>query len=256
MNQSGWVKGYSNYLMPITPDKSSPNRDLEWPADYQIEFLSDFTNTTPFSKMPINFKVTNITTGKEVQAEVFDNNGTKQFDAGDDIVIIQYVGTQYKLTWRIGYDVNVNAPFSAPPVAGDIFRITTNKPFLQDDYFTFSTQSSKIDVTSAQNDLNKIAVVPNPYISTDKWEKRNVSQTGRGERRIDFTNLPANCTIRIYTITGSLIKTLYKDSSPTDGALSWNLVTEDGMDVAYGLYIYHVDAPTIGEKIGKFAIIK
>ncbi len=38
--------------------------------------------------------------------------------------------------------------------------------------------------------------------------------------------------------------------------ISWNLVTEDGMDIAYGLYIYHVDAPGIGEKIGKFAIIK
>ncbi len=28
------------------------------------------------------------------------------------------------------------------------------------------------------------------------------------------------------------------------------------MDVAYGLYIYHINAPDIGEKIGKFAIIK
>jgi hypothetical protein len=242
--------------MPISADKSSPNRDLAWPADYEIEFLSDFTNTTPLSKMPINFKVTNLTDGREVKAEVFDNNGTKQFDAGDDIVIIEYVGTQYRLTWRIGYSEDVNAPYSAPPVAGDIFRITTNKPFLKGDYFTFSTQSSKVDIASAQGDLDKIDVVPNPYISADKWEKRNVSQTGRGERRIDFTNLPTNCTVRIYTVNGALVKTLHKDSSPTNGSLSWNLVTEDGMDIAYGLYIYHVDAPGIGEKIGKFAIIK
>ena len=52
------------------------------------------------------------------------------------------------------------------------------------------------------------------------------------------------------------IKTLYKDSSPNDGSVSWNLVTDDGMDVAYGLYIYHVDAPRVGTHIGKFAIIK
>jgi hypothetical protein len=28
------------------------------------------------------------------------------------------------------------------------------------------------------------------------------------------------------------------------------------MDAAYGVYIYHVDAPNVGEHIGKFALIK
>jgi len=49
---------------------------------------------------------------------------------------------------------------------------------------------------------------------------------------------------------------LYKDSGPENGSISWNLVSEDGMEIAYGLYIYHVDAPDIGEYIGKFAVIK
>jgi hypothetical protein len=93
-------------------------------------------------------------------------------------------------------------------------------------------------------------------VATNRWEKRTISLTGRGERRIDFINLPSECTIRIYTITGALIKTLSKDSAPTDGSISWNLISEDGMDIAYGLYIYHVDAPELGEKIGKFAVIK
>ena len=29
-------------------------------------------------------------------------------------------------------------------------------------------------------------------------------------------------------------------------------VIKDGLEIAYGLYIYHVDAPNVGEKIGKF----
>ena len=57
-------------------------------------------------------------------------------------------------------------------------------------------------------------------------------------------------------MSGALVKTLTKDSGPYDGSLSWNLVTEDGMDCAYGVYIYHVDAPGIGEYVGKFSIIK
>jgi hypothetical protein len=73
---------------------------------------------------------------------------------------------------------------------------------------------------------------------------------------IQFKHLPANCTVRVYTVTGALVKTLSKSSSPSDGSLSWDLVSDDGMDIAYGLYIYHVDAPGIGAFIGKFAVVK
>ena len=83
-----------------------------------------------------------------------------------------------------------------------------------------------------------------------------MNSSGRGERRIDFIHLPAICTIRIYTLAGALVKTLYKDSSFDDGTLSWDLITEDGMDAAYGVYVYNIEAPNVGETIGKFALIK
>ncbi|HEX2981936.1 MAG TPA: hypothetical protein VHO28_00180, partial [Ignavibacteriales bacterium] len=101
-----------------------------------------------------------------------------------------------------------------------------------------------------------INVVPNPYIGAAGWERKSAYSTGHGERKIDFINLPSSCTIRIFTIAGALVKTIVKESSPMDGAISWNLVSDDGMDIAYGLYVYHVDAPGIGEYIGKFAVIK
>ena len=69
-------------------------------------------------------------------------------------------------------------------------------------------------------------------------------------------NLPPTCTIRIYTITGQLVQTLQHDAGIADGQLAWDLVSKDGMNIAYGVYIYHVDAPGIGEKIGRFAVIK
>ena len=36
----------------------------------------------------------------------------------------------------------------------------------------------------------------------------------------------------------------------------WNLLNRDGFGVAYGIYIAHIDAPGVGEKILKFALIK
>ncbi len=252
-----FVESISNLNMIVTADNSSPARDVRWPADFEIEFAGEnMVYTTPFTKMQVPFKVTNLTTGQPADAEVFDNNNNKKFDLGDDIAIIQYVGTTWKLTWRIGYYRPTVTTVAIEPRAGDKFIVATTKPFKTGDYFTFTTKAASVNTSHAKEQLNRIAVVPNPYIAAASWEKRNINYTGRGERRLDFIHLPQKCTIRIYTVTGSLVKTLYKDSGPQDGSVSWNLVSEDGMDIAYGLYIYHVDAPEVGEYIGKFAVIK
>ena len=49
---------------------------------------------------------------------------------------------------------------------------------------------------------------------------------------------------------------LYKDDNSLDVTVSWDLTTQDGTDTAYGVYVYYVDAPGVGEKTGKFALIK
>ena len=41
-----------------------------------------------------------------------------------------------------------------------------------------------------------------------------------------------------------------------DGQEAWNMLNKNGQEIAFGIYIYHVEAPEIGEKIGKFAVIK
>jgi len=99
-------------------------------------------------------------------------------------------------------------------------------------------------------------VVPNPYVVTAAWEPQHVFKSGRGERKIDFIHLPAQCTIKIFTVRGYLVAAIEHDSLINDGSESWNLLSKDGMEIAYGVYIYHVDAPGIGSKIGKFGVIK
>lgn len=136
--------------------------------------------------------------------------------------------------------------------------IYTRKPYASGDYFSFATKGMTVSGSAANKSLSDILVVPNPYMSTATWEPRSIYPTGRGTRKIDFIHLPAKCTIRIYTISGALVKTIQKDDSNLNngGAISWDLVSDDGMDIAYGIYIFHVDAPGIGSYIGKFAVIK
>lgn len=257
-SQTGWLIGQSNLQMPVVADASSPAKDIAWPADYELHWIDGVAATTPFFKIPIEFFVINATRGDTVEAEVFDNDASKSLTIGDEIVIIERVqNNDFRLTWRISYMQPAGIGYQPKyPQPGDVFLVKTSKQYMQGDYFTFSTKAANVDNEKAKNSLKKIDVVPNPYIAQAKWERRNLNQTGRGERRIDFVNLPAKCRINIYTVAGSLVKTLYKDGGPEDGTVSWNLVTEDGMDAAYGLYIYHVKADNVGEHIGKFALIK
>jgi hypothetical protein len=49
---------------------------------------------------------------------------------------------------------------------------------------------------------------------------------------------------------------LEHNSNLANGQEPWNLISQDGMDISFGMYVFHVTAPGIGEKIGKFGIIK
>ena len=73
-------------------------------------------------------------------------------------------------------------------------------------------------------------------------------------RRLEFRGIPAGGTVTIYTVRGELVQTLHHDGSIT-GMVPWDLRTKDNLDIAPGLYVFHVDS-SVGEYIGKFAIIK
>jgi hypothetical protein len=100
-----------------------------------------------------------------------------------------------------------------------------------------------------------IYVVPNPYRGSAQWDLTPNAADPTGTH-VDFYNMPDGAwTLRIFTISGDLVQTLRQDGS-TAGFVAWDLRTKDNLDVAPGLYVYHVDAPKLGSYIGKFAVIK
>jgi hypothetical protein len=113
--------------------------------------------------------------------------------------------------------------------------------------YTFNTNDLKTELNSNEAAVNALAlinVVPNPYYAYSAYETNQI------ENRVKFTNLPEKCTIRIYTVSGILIRKLTKDSPIT--SLDWDLKNQAGIPIASGLYIVHVDVPGVGEKILKF----
>ena len=116
-------------------------------------------------------------------------------------------------------------------------------------------RAGALDNTLASQQLDNIYVVPNPYVGAASWERAS-GAIGRGERKIEFFNLPRECTIRIFNIRGELIRIIEHEGAFNDGSASWDLKSNDSEDIAYGIYFYHVEAPGIGEYVDKFAVIK
>ena len=131
-----------------------------------------------------------------------------------------------------------------------------HKPFTSSDIYQFSSVSNYIDKQLASSRLDNIYVVPNPYIAANAFESENIFSNGRGPRLIQFRNLPAQCIIRIYTVSGELVNIIDHSTTINNGMASWDLLTKDNLSASYGVYIFHVEADGIGEHIGKFALIK
>jgi hypothetical protein len=143
-----------------------------------------------------------------------------------------------------------------PPKGGDVYYLALNIPFGGNDVFSFKTTAQFINQEKARAEFQQEPyVVPNPYVGSASFEAERFAVSGRGERRLEFRSLPANCTIRIYTVRGELVQTLHHDGS-NDGYVAWDLRTKDNLDIAPGLYIFHIDGNDAGTHTGKFAIIK
>ncbi|MHB8578773.1 MAG: hypothetical protein ACYDA4_02805, partial [Ignavibacteriaceae bacterium] len=205
-----------------------------------------------------NFQVWDKYNNQKVKYYFWDttsSNTAGNINAGDYIIVWQQFGSLWKQIWKFSFVPTPNQTVILP-ANGAVAELKINTPFRSGDVFKFTTSVPIVDIPKAKSDMNKIAVVPNPYVGAARWEPQRLTSTGRGERRIYFIHLPQSATIRIYTISGDLVKTLYHNSSMLDGQEPWDLTSNSGMDIAPGIYIYQVDAPGIGTKIDKFAIIK
>ncbi len=95
---------------------------------------------------------------------------------------------------------------------------------------------------SPQTDLSKVAVYPNPiYKPSDS-------------NPIIFTRLTAEAKIKIFTISGEIVKDGLK--SDTTGECIWNCKNNEGADVASGVYFYYIEDGSSEPAKGKFAIIR
>jgi hypothetical protein len=243
-------------------------RRFGFPANITIRFSSAVIDTSMevfpiYDPLPVKFSVIAHTpTGdKKLPFLFLDLDGDQTLSrvpsASETIQILtgpDSLPVARRITWTLKMTGENSSTVN--PTAGDVFDLKLNTPFSSGDAFAFITSGATISGDKAASDLQSGPyVVPNPYVGAASFEPSPFGIQGRGERRLEFRNLPRNSTIRIYTVRGELVQTISHDGS-TAGFVAWNLRSKDNLDVAPGLYIYHVDGGSVGSYVGKFAIIK
>ncbi|MFP4663121.1 MAG: T9SS type A sorting domain-containing protein [Bacteroidales bacterium] len=95
----------------------------------------------------------------------------------------------------------------------------------------------------AESALDLIRVVPNPYYGHSYYESSDT-------RRVKITNLPESCTVSIFDVSGHLVRRF--DKTGGNPWLEWDLTDRYGKPISSGMYIVHINAPGIGEKVVKW----
>ena len=96
------------------------------------------------------------------------------------------------------------------------------------------------DPEKTQSDLDLITVVPNPYYAYSSYEGNALNNL------VKITNLPRNCVVTIYNISGTKIRQFMKDND--EPSIEWDLTNFANTPVASGFYLIHIKDNTSGSE--------
>ena len=132
-------------------------------------------------------------------------------------------------------------------------------------------EAEEVPLSQADSILSFVKAVPNPYYGYSEYEINEFSNLVR------ITNLPARATVTIYSLDGKFIRQYTRaeeppgvDINPDDPrttnrairsrqiypSLDWDLKNEEGVPVASGVYLVHVDAFDLGETTLKLFLLQ
>ena len=274
---SGWLNG--NGVMRVTPSVSEGTK-MAW--KYQVVFTDDdsayvgiaTTGTVrdEFGQSIGNSKITNPALNFYIQntsfvdsagnyelmdAIIYDLDNNDTFDIFIDKIFIGATGGN---RWRatafvLDFQLTTEASFPKP---GDVYQLDWKRPFYETDTIRFTVNDNEgLDVDALVSGMGNIKVVPNPYVMTNMMEEAVTNPYLNQRRKLLFTHIPAECTIKIFTVSGVLVDEIKVQNQPEQGIVHWDMLTRESLEIAAGMYIYHVESVVTGDsKLGKFAVIK
>jgi hypothetical protein len=118
---------------------------------------------------------------------------------------------------------------------------------------SFSIQTQVAAAT--KNDLREVHTVPDPYYVRSAYE------ASTEQKVLKFVGLPDRAIIRIYSVSGVLVRMLEHDGTRFDptsrsqgSEFDWDLRNRNNQVVASGVYFYHVEAGD-ARRVGRFTVV-
>jgi hypothetical protein len=263
---------------PVAPGAESLQLDIEFRFTDGGSVATHFNaSLTAVDTILLPFEVWSIEEEKQINAAIYQVSGNKElYEADPDFsgsynfrknffiipVYESYTGTGMadyysnpQMGWMIQFD-KANTSFES----GNIFRVSFVNPLFPGvDTYTIDAagyMATSGDEKDAQ--LEAVNVFPNPYFGQNPEERNQLN------RFVYFTNLGVGkTTIRIFTISGDLIRVIEKSidsENSADRRVQWDLRNSFDIPVASGMYIAHLslgddqNESSIGEKVMKLAV--
>ncbi|RPH98007.1 MAG: hypothetical protein EHM72_13160, partial [Calditrichaeota bacterium] len=175
------------YSFTFNVFKYSKTNGIAEPADYRIDFFDQvgadtstevsISATRKLSAMPVNFTITDMQTQKKVPFAFWEKDvlageegkltAFTDKSRTDQLILLdqaEHTPESPAFTWSFEFDTATNDSLHDNPGAGDYVIIRTLKPFLSHDHYEFTSIAESINQTNAKEELDKIRVVPNPYV--------------------------------------------------------------------------------------------
>ena len=187
---------------------------------------------------------------------VHDQNENGVFDIlEDELIVGPLIEIGKNTMWggtAFGFDFNNLSTESELPKPNDVYQINFKRQYHDVDSIQFVVHPAEIPTANSKINMENIRVVPNPYVVTNSMETAVANWQRNQRRQIMFTNIPADCKIMIYTVSGILVDEIEVNNSMTsgenswdlnssaNGTVHWDLRSSEGLEIAAGYYLYHV----------------
>lgn len=280
-----------NIAFGESSDQGDQNgRDMLWnPTDKiysPITFPGQLISQLPYfgGKHFVYVMETKYDEGAEAQQKLTDYfavGGSPQFKISDSLApfyrTLMWASIPY-LTPGYSFVADQNGARYTPPsdvtiklrVQKPYERFATNAstgdPLPRYQFSTKGMGATEKNEEVAKNALDIIRIVPNPYLAYSSYEVDQNSNT------VKITNLPNKCNVTIYSLDGTIIRKLSRaiDVDPAtnqridisegapvstinlDNSLEWDLKNDKSITISSGVYLFHIEAPGIGEKTLKW----
>ncbi len=151
----------------------------------------------------------------------------------------------------------VARPYTSPASTG------SESAALKYSFNTNDLASDKGNNEVAKQALDLVQIVPNPYYAHSDYENSQF------DNRIKITNLPRKSTISIYSVNGTLIRTIVKEttsdvslgadkenkSAIISNDIEWDLKNAYGIPISSGIYIFHIKSAGLPDKVVKWLAV-